>query len=71
MICEGRNEVNMSVTKPYCLQWFYRKRLVTKVYYTCTWLHMINFTVKDYILRAHTGQCTIKKSVLWNTRVET
>ena len=48
------------VTKPYSLQWFYRKRLVTKVYYTCTWLNMIYFIVKDYVLRTHTEQCTIE-----------
>ena len=64
--------MSVCVTKPYSLQLFYRKRLVTKVYYTCTWLNMINFIVKDYVLRTHTEQCTYyRKSVLWNTREET
>ena len=52
--------VVMVVTKPYSLQWFYRNRLVTKVYYTCAWLNMINFIVKDYVLRTHTEQWTIE-----------
>ena len=33
---------------------------MTKVYYTCTLLNMINFIVKDYVLRTHTEQCTIE-----------
>ena len=54
----------LSVTKPYSLQWFYRKRLVIKVYYTCTWLNMINFIVKDYVLRTRTEQCSIESQYL-------